>query len=354
MTNSIQVQKKEGEKARKTLIELNLLDKKHEILKEKNHLFIPIKKEPNQKEKRKIQKNLKNPKFTVKNHKKHKNNYQNLKTALKNKLTPKQLEKAPSSFDIVGDIAIIEIPSELKNQKEIIGEELMKVHKHLKTVLTPTTSVQGEYRTRKYEKIAGKNKTTTIHKEHGCKYKIDLSKAFFSPRLSKERERIKNQVKENEKVIDMFTGVGPFAILIAKKTKAQKIIAVDKNKTAIKLLKENIKTNKVEKKTKPIHADIRKIAQKYKGYADRTIMNLPFKSGDFLKTALKLIGDKGIIHYYDIEKEKNLYQKPKKEIKETAQKYNKKTKFLDERIVRSYSPGVWNIAIDIKIKNQNK
>ena len=44
-----------------------------------------------------------------------------------------------------------------------------------------------------------------------------MLQVFWNPRLSHEHERIVNLVDKNDVVHDMFAGIGPFAIPLAKK-----------------------------------------------------------------------------------------------------------------------------------------
>jgi tRNA (guanine37-N1)-methyltransferase len=73
-----------------------------------------------------------------------------------------------------------------------------------------------------------------------------VTKVYFSPRLSQERLRIAQKVRGGEVVIDMFAGVGPFSIQIAKKFNNVKVYAIDTNPVAIQFLKQNIALNKIE------------------------------------------------------------------------------------------------------------
>lgn len=351
MPQSIKIPKKKGEKTRKFLREHNLLNLEYKIDKDQTHLYFPLKRELNEKEEKKLKKiTKKHEKITEHSFEKKKQKPKNLKDALRKELSNKELKDVPSSFDVLGDIAIIELPQTLIDKKESIGKALMQVHKNLNTVLLQKSPVSGEYRVKDVEVIAGENKTHTIHKEHGCRFHIDLSKVFYSPRLSREREVVTKQVEPREVVFDMFAGVGPFSIMIAKKKQPKKIYAVDKNKEAIELLEKNKEINNVKQKIEPIQGDIREIAPKYKNSSDRAIMNLPFKSGSFLEEAITLLKQKGgIIHYYDIRDEENLFKGAIKDIKQKSKEMSYSIEVLDERVVRSYSPKTWNIAIDVKL-----
>ena len=90
--------------------------------------------------------------------------------------------------------------------------------------------------------IAGNNKTETEYKENNCRFIVDVEKAFFSPRLSTERERISNLINDNETVVNMFGGIGMFSILAAKK-KSCTVYNIDINPNASKLCEENIRLN---------------------------------------------------------------------------------------------------------------
>ena len=61
----------------------------------------------------------------------------------------------------VGDIIIIDIRPELKPHQDLIGEEILKIHKNIKTVLAKAGDISGVYRIREYTSLCGENKTRT-------------------------------------------------------------------------------------------------------------------------------------------------------------------------------------------------
>ncbi len=219
-----------------------------------------------------------------------------LKELLKNVLGEEELEIAPSSFDVVGDIAIIKIPPQLEKKEKKIGEQLLKF-KNVKTILKKEGKVGEEFRIRKYKFLGGEKRKETLHKEYGCRYKLNIEKVYFSPRIGSERERIVKQVKKGEKILVLFAGIGPYAIQIAKNREVD-IYAIEINPKAVKYFKENTKLNKVENKIKVFEGDVRKIVPKLKEKFDRIIMPLPKDAENFLDLA-KLVSKKNtIIHSY--------------------------------------------------------
>jgi len=253
-----------------------------------------------------------------------------------------------SSFEIIGSrekaIAIVEIPDELKKKQKEIAQEIIKKHKNVKTVLKKTSERIGIYRIKKYRIILGDKNTEVIHKESGCRFKLDPRKVYFSPREGTERLRIANQVKKNEKILVMFAGVGPFAIIISKKQPSSEIIAIEINPKAVKYMKENIKLNKTNNII-PIKGDVREKAKKYFSYFDRVIMPLPHDAEKFLNLAIKCLNKKGTIHLYTIEREDKIEQKAKKIISKIK---NHKVKYKIKKVL-PYSPRTNKYCIDIKL-----
>ena len=167
-----------------------------------------------------------------------------LKKTLGSLLTAKESDELISAFDQVGSIIIVRIPDLLLPKKKLIGETLLEQVKSAKSVFYQSSSVEGEFRTRNLEVLAGDDKTETEYKEFGCKFTVDVENAFFSPRLSTERERIANLIQDGEVMINMFAGVGMFSIMAAKKKKCT-VYSIDLNPVASKLCERNIAINKL-------------------------------------------------------------------------------------------------------------
>ncbi len=149
--------------------------------------------------------------------------------ALDGTLPPHLLALLPRSFDIVGDIAVIEdLAPELDPHKELVAKALMQIYPRIRTVLLKTGKVEGDFRVPSLAVITGEERFETIHTEHGAKLMVDLSKVYFSPRLATEHYRVASQVQDGEVVVDMFAGLGPFSILIARRTTA-KVYSIDIN-----------------------------------------------------------------------------------------------------------------------------
>ncbi|MGE5458588.1 MAG: class I SAM-dependent methyltransferase, partial [Methanococcaceae archaeon] len=264
------------------------------------------------------------------------------------KPVPEDLLGFSPAYEVVGDIALLEDPDLDKQKASRIADALLQTQPNIKTVLKPLTPVIGEFRVREFEVIAGEPRTETIHREYGCRYKVDLARAYFTPRLSTERSRILSWVKEGDAVVDMFAGVGPYSIQIAKSKKPSKVLAIDKNPDAVRYLRENIILNSA-KNIEAIEGDAREEAKKFAGTADHVIMNLPHNAFEFLDSAVLLTKPGGIVHYYGITPEEDLFESSIELIRAAAEKAGRKVEVLEKRVVRSYAPHQYNICIEARV-----
>jgi len=273
-----------------------------------------------------------------------------LKKTLEDVLSEKESEELFSAFDQVGDIIIVRIPDSLLSKKEIIGKTLLEQVKTAKSVFYQASSVEGDFRTRDLEILAGENKTETEYKEFGCRFIVDVEKAFFSPRLSTERDRIADLVQEGETVINMFGGVGMFSIIAAKRKKCT-VYNIDINPIASKLCEKNIELNKLAGKVISIHGDAAKIVEeKLQDKGDRVLMLLPERSDKFLDSAILAAKNDGIIHYYS-----HIHADEKSKAAKLSEKHYSeitpvKSNILDSKIVRAIGPRYYQTVVDIRVR----
>jgi tRNA (guanine37-N1)-methyltransferase len=234
--------------------------------------------------------------------------------------------------ELVGGIAIMQ-DNDADGAMQILASR-PSVH----TVLFPTSEVFGEYRTRDFSVLAGKPTTRTEVVEYGNRFIIDLSAAYFSARLSSERQRVLGIVKGGEMVLDMFAGVGPFAITLAER--AALAVACDINPQAVMLMLVNCERNRAAN-VLPVLADARHLAAILPWRFDRVVMNLPLSGTKFLQDAFRFCRPGGTIHFYSLVSSEG----------EHAGAIRKLGGDIEgERVVRSYSPAQWHAVYDIIVK----
>jgi tRNA (guanine37-N1)-methyltransferase len=276
-----------------------------------------------------------------------------LPEALGDRLPSHLLPSLPKSMDVIGAVAIVEIPPELEEVKRLVGEAVLKVNRNVHTVLAKVGPVTGETRVRGYETIAGKEDTETSYKEFGCTYILDPRKVYFSPRLSQERMRVAQGVRNGEAVLDMFAGVGPFSILIARTRRNVTVYAADINPDAVTYLTRNIVLNKAENSVIPLLGDAREIVERsLKGRVDRTIMNLPDRASEYLPTAcLALRPEGGVIHHYSFQHGIDALKRAEDEVKTGVEAAGRRVIDVKaSRLVRETAPNTWQTAVDALVR----
>lgn len=255
----------------------------------------------------------------------------------------------PRAFDIIGDIAIINIPNNLKKKAKIIAKSLLKKHKNIHAVYS-RSKIHGRLRVPRLLWLAGKRQSETIHKENGCMMKLDIKTCYFSPRLGTDRLEIAKKVKRGEKILVMFSGIAPYALVIARHSKASKIYCIELSKIASKYAEENVKLNKFKNIT-IIQGDVKKQVPKLvkKIKFDRIVMARPQLKDTFLKQAFMASKHGTIIHFYDFVAKKSFPQESIEKIQTAARAARKKIKIIAYKKVREIAPYKYHARIDFKI-----
>jgi tRNA (guanine37-N1)-methyltransferase len=277
-----------------------------------------------------------------------------LRKTLSKFLQPYELACVYNSYDILGDIAILRLSDEARKHSQTIAKAVMSVHMNVKTVLAQISPVGGDFRLRKLEYVTGENKTSTIHKESGCLFSVNVEECYFSPRLFYERMRIAKQVGKGEVVVNMFAGVGCFSIVIAKHSDVEKVYSIDINPAAIQNMQENVRLNMVYGEVVPIFGDAKEVVKKrLRHVADRVLMPLPEKALEYLPYAvLALQKNGGWIHHYDFEharKSEDPIMKVKLKVAEKLGNLNVPFEIPFGRVIRTTGPNWYQIVLDIKI-----
>jgi len=346
----------------------SIIDQKYKIEHKNNYILFPLidDKEIIDKLGKKIgnliqfeliyNKGIQNPNFK----------YRTLEDALRGKINPKYLNLIPKSYDIIGNIAILEFEKQdiinnnkINDFKELVTKSVIEVNKNVKSVFEKKSEIKGPYRLRDLAHLRGENKTETIHKENDCKFSLDIKTTYFSPRLVYERRRVsKSDIQENEVIVDLFAGVGPFSIQIAKLNHVY-IHAFDVNPHAYRYLQTNINFNKLIGKVVAYNINCRdllnpsnQMGKKLGGTIDRIIMNLPESSIGFIDVACFLLKKTGgIIHFYKFSEKPNPIENSIKNLEEELNIRNWEIEsIINSKIVKHYSPKSELVVIDSIIK----
>ena len=269
---------------------------------------------------------------------------------LEGTLEPHELNNMVSAFDQIGQIIIVRIPDVLLSKKRLIGETLLREVKTARSVFSQESAIDGEHRTRSLECISGEDNTKTQYKESGCRFMVDVENAFFSPRLSTERQRIADMVQAKETVLNMFGGIGTFSIIIAKRVDCT-VYNIDINPVAADLCKKNVELNKkIAGNIISIQGDATQIIPNQMiDTSDRTLMILPERSDEFLDVAIQATKNNGIIHYYSHIHSDLKQDASRLSVEHFEKMVNVNTEILGARMVRAIGPRYYQTVVDAKI-----
>ena len=213
-------------------------------------------------------------------------------------LTPDLQALLPRAFDVIGDIVLVRLPPELVPHAAEVGAALLDFVPGARRV-GGDLGVHGEARLRQLTPLAGTGPWRTLYRENGLEFVVDPEAAYFSPRLAREHARVASEVRPTETVWDLCCGIGPFALTIARREVAGRIVAVDSNPAAIALLRENAErlrvTSRIEVHNEPIEQFLTAA-----GSADRVVLNLPHEGIKYLPSVSAAVAPGGTVHYYEV------------------------------------------------------
>ncbi|MFA5174236.1 MAG: hypothetical protein WC438_03570 [Candidatus Pacearchaeota archaeon] len=256
-----------------------------------------------------------------------------------------------ADYDLLGNIAVIK--SEEKGRKKTKSEKLKQAKELLKkpgirTVLEKASDVKGRLRTIRAKHVLGEKNKIALIKENDCSFKFNVETCYFSPRLSNERKLIADKIKNRERVLVMFAGVGVYPIVIYKKSQAE-VVGVELGKDCCNYFKENLKLNKIpEGKIKIIQGDVKKKINIKLGKFDVILMPRPNLKESFLKPAL-IVSKKGTRIYYNAFCHVNEIKKVSKDLVSEAKSLGKKIKILKIVKAGDIAPYKYRYRIEMKV-----
>lgn len=156
----------------------------------------------------------------------------------------------PSSYETQGDVLMLKFEDEAKPHAKAIAEAML-AHMANVRVVCEDAGVTGDFRVRDLRPIAwrGEGPTTQTHvREHGFTVLVDPAEAYFSARLSHQRQGTLEEMRTLRRrlgralvVADPYAGVGPsLPLLLAEPGLLQGYLVGDLNPKAVDLMKRNL------------------------------------------------------------------------------------------------------------------
>jgi tRNA wybutosine-synthesizing protein 2 len=254
--------------------------------------------------------------------------------------TDDEIDRAPKSWAVIGDVILVRCDD--CPRPEEVGEELLALHGEAETVLS-RGGISGAHREPNVSVIAGSGDTETVHTEHGTKYALDLREVMFAPGNQRERSRMGDVVSPDERVFDMFAGIGYFTLPMARA--GAQVTAVERNPASFKYLVENAMLNDVPHRIDAYRADCREMTDVS---AERVVMGY-YDAHEYLDTALSALDPGGVVHMHETTPENRLWERPVSRLESAAREREREVEVLDRRRVKSHSEGVWHVVVDARV-----
>lgn len=331
----LKVEKDRAQMVKKKLEDHEALDSQYKVRTEGKYVIFPIKKDKNVEDGDIVDMTFEERDDTVPG---------TLKDHVKDDIPEDLHEYITKSYDVIGDIAIINLDKHVYEYKDVFAQAILETNKHIKTVLNKVGQHSGTFRTQEVECIGGEDRTETIHKENGVRLKLDVSNVYFSPRLSNERKRVSNEVCDGERVLIMFSGCGPYNIVIGKHNDVEKNVGVEVNPSGHEYALENKKLNKIEP-SKFYLGDVLDVLPSFEDEFDRVVMPLPKTSEQYLSLAIETLRPDSTVHIYKFLSESEI-----EEFKEDILEHERAESIEHVEMCGDHAPGIHRYCFDVSIR----
>ncbi len=207
-------------------------------------------------------------------------------------------EALPRSYDVIGEIVLLRLPTSLAPRGREVGEALLRFVPGARLV-GADFGVHGPERRREVLRLAGSGPWRTRHRENGLEFEVDLERAYFSPRLAREHARVAAEVDVGNRVYDLCCGVGPFALTIAHVAQPARVVAVDSNPWAIELLRLTAARYAFGGRVEPLKVEVERFLDGAER-VDRVILNLPHEGIKYLPSVGNAVSTGGRLFFYEV------------------------------------------------------
>jgi len=254
----------------------------------------------------------------------------------------------PTGYHRLGRVLVIQRPESLAPYDSLLGtawrEEL-----GVETVLVKSGPVEGELRTPQVRCVAG-GRTETEVVEHGVRWRFDAARIMFAAGNRTERIRAGRLVRPGETVIDLFAGIGYFAIPAALLGRAACVWAVEKNPVSVRYLRENALLNGVEERLLVVPGDNRTVPLP-EGSFDRAFLGYLPSALPWVPHAVALLRPSGgWLHVHTVADVRAPLSEAVATVERSAESVGARPLEPSRvRVVKPYGPGRNHLVVDVRL-----
>ncbi len=255
----------------------------------------------------------------------------------------------PAGYQRLGRVLLLRLPERYRPYLDLLGrawqEEL-----GVATVLLRVGPVDGELRRPRVERIAG-TATETEVVEHGIRWRFDAGRLMFAAGNRTERQRSGRLVRPGERVVDLFAGIGYFALPAAVVGRADRVVAVEKNPEAFRYLLENAARNGVAERVDARLGDNRRVPLEPRA-ADRVFLGYLPDAVPWVGRATELLRpDGGWLHVHAVADARGaLSASVARVVGAVHAAGGVVTASPTARAVKPYGPGRTHVVVDARVR----
>jgi len=253
----------------------------------------------------------------------------------------------PDRWERLGRVLLLRVPEGLRARETEMAGLYARVLQ-VGAVLAEEGPVSGVERRPSVRLVWGEG-TATVHREHGVEYAFDAARQMFSKGNVGERLRMGRTVRDGETVVDMFAGIGYFALPMAVLGSPRRVHAVEIDPEAHAHLVSNVERNGVGGVVEPVLGDCRDAAPR--GVADRVVMGYVGGTEAFLDAAMGVLGPGGgVVHLHEKYGIEEVPDRPMAAVAAAAEAAGRAARLLGWREVKSYAPAIVHAVVDVEVR----
>ncbi|MEK6851847.1 MAG: class I SAM-dependent methyltransferase family protein, partial [Candidatus Thermoplasmatota archaeon] len=175
--------------------------------------------------------------------------------------------------------------------------------------------------------------------------KLDPAKVMFSSGNLAERMRMGRVVRPGETVVDLFAGIGYFALPMAVHARPSRVVACEVNPDAFSYLEDNVRLNRAWC-VEPRLGDCRRTAPE--GVADRIVMGY-LDAESHLDVAMRAAKDACVLHYHESTPVEEVPEGPWSRVESAAKVAGLRARLLAVHRIKSYAPRIRHVVLDVEL-----
>ncbi len=255
---------------------------------------------------------------------------------------------APRRWERIGDVLVIRVSREARPYADTIAAAYGEVL-GVRTVVEDLSGIHGPMRTPAVRVLWGDG-TETVHVEGGIRYALDVARIMFSSGNLGERMGLPARVRPGDIVVDLFAGIGYFALPIAIRSRPGSVYACEVNPDAFHYLTTNIRLNRAAN-VFPLFGDCRSVAPR--NIADWVVMG-HFEAREYLDVAFDALRGRGTIVYHELGPKEQYPDALARRLATAARSHWMNVVSIRTRIVKSYAPGIVHSAAEVEVAPQTR